>query len=204
MNKFNQKIRIAVQSSGRLREPSLEYLKSCGLKFTAEGRALIVACENEDMDVELIFVRNSDIPEYVRYNVADYGILGENVLMERDDKFDVVKKLGFGKCDLVLAVAEKSKFEKLEDLEHERIATSYLTTMKRILKQRKVSAAVVNIQGSVEICPALGLSDAIFDISQSGNTIRENGLRIIEKLAESQAVLIKNSNSNSQYEQIFL
>lgn len=202
MNKVNKKIRVALQNKGRLMEPSLDYLRECGLEFKGNGRSLLVPCKNAD--IELIFVRNSDIPEYVRYNVADYGIVGQNVLMEKVGQFETVQQLGFGKCELVIAVPEKSPFKRLKELDHERIASSYPRTLKAALKKQGVSASIIEIQGSVEICPALGLSDAVFDITQTGNTLRENGLKIIEKIADSQAVLIKNCNSNPRYEEIFV
>lgn len=202
MNKYNDKIRIAIQNKGRLMEPSISYLKKCGLKFRINGRALIIPCEK--VNIELLFVRNSDIPEYVKYGVADYGIVGRNVLMEKEQNSTVVKELDFGKCSLVIAAPRRSKIKKLRELDHERIATTYPLILKRFLKQRGVSASIIEIQGSVEICPSLGLSDAIFDITQTGRTLEENGLKIIEKVVDSQAVLIKNPNNKSNYEDLFL
>lgn len=202
MNKVKKKIRIALQSKGRLMEPSLAYLKSKGLKFVENTRNLINPCKNKN--VELLFVRNSDIPEYVRYGVADFGIVGRNVLMEKDNNFQAVKELDFGKCSMVIAVPENSKIKKLADLDHERIATSYPKILKSFLKKQNLSASIIEIQGSVEICPSLGLADAIFDITQTGKTLRENGLRVIKKVTDSQAVLIKNPNINSNDENLFL
>ena len=202
MNKVNSKIRIAIQNKGRLMEPSLDYLKKCGLKFEKGNRNLTAMCENAE--IEFIFVRNKDIPEYVRYDVADFGIVGRNVLMEKDQKFDVVTELDFGKCDLVLAVPNQSTVKSCEDLEHERIATSYPNTLRKFLREKCISASVVEIQGSVEICPSLGLSDAIFDITQTGETLKKNNMRILEKLASSQALLIKKTNSGPRYEEIFV
>lgn len=202
MNKVNAKIRIAIQNKGRLMEPSLEYLKKCGLKFKCSDRQLVVPCEN--FDIEILFVRNSDVPECVRYNVADYGIVGRNVLEERKDKFEILRTLDFGKCQLVIAVPKNSTIKKIQDLEHERIATSYPRILKAYLNKMKVSASIIEINGSVEICPALGLSDAIFDITQTGTTLRENGLVVMQKVADSEALLIKNPNSNPQYEDLFI
>lgn len=202
MNKANRKIRIAVQNKGRLMEPSLAYLGQCGLTFADNGRNLIVPCEDDTF--ELLFVRNSDIPEYVRYGVADYGIVGENILMEKGGGLEVLRVLDFGRCTLVIAVLENSKVKSFAELDHERIATSYPRILKRYLKEQGLSAAIVEIQGSVEICPSLGLADAIFDIMQTGRTLRENGLRVLQKVADSQAVLIKNSNTNLNYENIFV
>ena len=183
-------------------KPSLAYLKECGLKFAGNGRSLIVSCENAD--VELLFVRNSDIPEYVRYGVADFGIVGRNVLMEKENNLKIVKGLDFGKCSLVIATSKNSKINSLTDLDHERIATSYPRILKSFLKKRGISASIIEIQGSVEICPALGLADAIFDITQTGRTLKENGLRVIEQVADSEAVLIRNTNIDSNYEDLFV
>lgn len=198
----NKKIRIAVQNKGRLMEPSLSYLRQCGLKFTTGGRNLIVECEN--YPIEILFVRNSDIPQYIKYNVADFGIIGKNLLLENNEKYEIIKSLNFGICSLVIAAPDNSKIASLKDLEDERIATSYPNALRNILKSRKINASIIEIQGSVEICPALDLSDAIFDITQTGKTLKENGLKIIENLFSSQAVLIKNLNSNPQYEDLFL
>lgn len=202
MKRQNNKIRIAVQNQGRLMDPSLEYLKSCGLKFSMEGRNLLLPCENRD--IEILFVRSSDIPVYVKYGVADFGIVGENVLWEKAEDFVVVKKLDFGKCSLVIAVSKNSDITSLSELENERIATSYPNILRRLLKEKRLSASLIEIQGSVEICPALNLSDAIFDITQSGRTLEENGLKILAQVLDSQAVVIKNPNSKFEYEEIFL
>lgn len=202
MNKVNKKIRIAVQNKGRLMEPSLAFLKEYGLEFAENGRSLIIPCKN--VNIELLFVRNSDIPEYVRYGVADFGIVGRNVLMEKENNLKTVKELNFGKCSLVIAAPKSSKIKTLADLDHERIATSYPQILKGFLKKQGVSASIIEIRGSVEICPSLGLADAIFDITQTGRTLKANGLRVIEKVADSQAVLIKNPNTNSNYEDLFV
>lgn len=183
-------------------EPSLAYLRRCGLTFADNGRNLIVPCE--DGKFELLFVRNSDIPEYVRYGVADLGIVGENILMEKGGGLEVSRVLDFGQCKLVIAVLENSKMKNFAELDHERIATSYPRILKRFLNEQGLSAAIIEIQGSVEICPSLGLADAIFDIMQTGATLKENGLRVLQKVADSQAVLIKNPNTNLNYENIFV
>lgn len=188
MNVQNKKIRIAVQNKGRLMEPSLAYLRSLGLEFEPDGRNLIAQCRNRA--VEILFVRNSDIPEYVKWEVADLGIVGENVLWEKGNEQAVLERLGFGKCELVVAVPEKSEVRDVEDLVEERIATSYPNILKKYLKGFGISAAVIEINGSVEITPSLGLADAICDISQTGSTLRENRLRVIAEIGRSEAVLI--------------
>ena len=184
------KIRIAIQKQGRLQEPSLDFLKSLGLKFKSNGSKLINPCLNAD--IEILYVRNSDIPQYVRYGVADYGIVGENILVEKKSRLKIVKRLGFSKCKLIIAVPKKSNVKSVNDLSEERIATSYPNTLKEFLKEKGINASMIEINGSVEICPFLNLSDAICDITQTGRTLKENDLRIIEKIMDSEAVLIRN------------
>jgi ATP phosphoribosyltransferase len=188
MKKLNKKIRIAVQNQGRLREPSLNFLKTLGLKFKDNKRELITSCTNAN--VEIIYVRNGDIPDYISSDVTDYGIVGENVLIEKRSDLKIVKRLGFGCCSLVLAAPKKSKIKNIYDLEEERIATTYTNTLKSFLRKKKINASIVNVQGSVEICPSINLSDAICDITQSGATLKENGLEILEKIFDSEAILV--------------
>jgi len=190
MNLKNKKIRIAVQKKGRLQAPSMNFLKTLGLKFKLNGNKLIIPCSNAD--IEVLFVRNSDIPQYVKYGVADYGIVGRNVLIERKSKLEIIKKLGFGKCQLIIAAPKKSTIKTVDDLSEERIATSYKNTLKKFLREKRINASVIEINGSVEICPSLNLSDAICDITQTGSTLKENSLEIIEKIMDSEAVLIKS------------
>jgi len=201
MKQKNNKIRIAIQNSGRLRESSLDFLKSLGLKFKITERSLITPCLNADVDI--LSVRNSDIPKYLKNNSADYGIVGENVLIENKSKLKIMKRLGFGLCSLVIAIPKKSKIVSPSDLRDERIATSYKNTLKNYLKKNKINASIVNIQGSVEICPSINLSDAICDITQSGNTLKENGLKILEKILDSEAVLVKNPYLSQQKKTYF-
>lgn len=191
------KIRIAIQKSGRLEAPSEKYLASLGLKFKKNGKNLIVPCRNSN--IEILYVRNSDIPEYVKQCVAEFGIVGENILKERKTKLEIIKKLGFGLCSLVIAVPKNSQIKKIKDLEGERIATSYPNTLKKYLKENKINAVVIEIKGSTEIAPSLNLADAICDITQTGNTLKENNLRPITIIFKSEAVLIKNP---STYENI--
>lgn len=188
---MNRKIRIAVQNSGRLMQPSLEFLRSLGLEFEPCERALLCSCKNTD--IEILFVRNGDIPVYVNRNVADFGIVGENVLYENQFSLPVIKKLGFGICSLVIAAPKLSTIKTPDDLEGERIATSYSYSLQQYLKQKKVTASIINVRGSVESTPALGVADAICDITQTGETLEKNSLRIIDTLLESQAVLVASS-----------
>ena len=201
MNLQNKKIRIALQKRGRLQEPSMDFLKSLGLKFEPNGSKLISPCLNAN--IEILYVRNSDIPQYVRYGVADYGFVGENVLIEKESQLEIIKRLGFGKCKLVIAVPKNSDIKNVDDLSEERIATSYLNTLKGYLKEKGVNASIVEINGSVEICPLLNLSDAICDITQTGQTLKENELRIIGEIMNSEAVLVRSPFLNEEMTEIF-
>lgn len=184
-------IRIAIQKEGRLRNPSLEYLESLGLQFPKQnGRTLVVPCKNAD--AEILYVRHSDVPQYVQNGAADFAIVGGNVLYEKDFKIREVEKLNFGKCSLVIAVPLDSSIQKIQDLEGERIATSYPNSLRKFLQKQKINAAIIEIRGSVEVAPALGLADAICDLTQTGNTLKENSLKTIETLFDSMAVFIES------------
>lgn len=185
------KVRIAIQKKGRMQAQSLKFLKSMGLQFKKNGKKLIIPCKNAN--IELLFVRNSDIPEYVKGEVADFGIVGENLLREKNYKLETIKKLGFGKCSLVIAAPKR-----VMGLDGERIATSYPNSLKSYLKSKKINASIIEIKGSVEIAPSLNLADAICDITQTGKTLRENGLFQIEKIMDSQAVLIKSPGTSNE------
>jgi len=188
-------IRIAIQKEGRLRNPSLEYLESLGLQFPKEnGRTLVVPCKNAD--AEILYVRHSDVPQYVQNGAADFAIVGDNVLYEKDFKIREVEKLNFGKCSLVIAVPLDSSIQKIQDLEGERIATSYPNSLRKFLQKQKINAAIIEIRGSVEVAPALGLADAICDLTQTGNTLKENSLKTIETLFDSMAVFIESPFEN--------
>lgn len=153
-----------------------------------------MSCANRDVDI--LYARQIDIPQYVQSGVADYGIVGANVLRENVFSVDQVKSLGFGRCTLVIAVPEKTNVQNVTELEGERIATSYPNSLRAFLRQQGVDAAIVEVQGSVEAAPALGLADAICDLTQTGNTLRENGLRVIATVYESEAVLIRNMQTD--------
>jgi len=184
-------IRIAIQKEGRLRNPSLEYLEYLGLQFPEQnGRTLVVPCKNADS--EILYVRHSDVPQYVQNGAADFAIVGGNVLYEKDFKIREVEKLNFGKCSLVIAVPLDSSIQKIQDLEGERIATSYPNSLRKFLQKQKINAAIIEIRGSVEVAPALGLADAICDLTQTGNTLKENSLKPIETLFDSMAVFIES------------
>ncbi len=190
-------IRIAIQKEGRLRNPSLEYLESLGLEFSKDnGRTLIVPCKNAD--VEILYVRHSDVPQYVQSGAADFAIVGGNVLYENNFKIREVKKLDFGMCSLVIAVPIVFPIQKTQELEGERIATSYPNSLRKFLQKQKINAVIIEIKGAVEVAPALGLADAICDLTQTGNTLKENALKPIATLFNSTAVFIESPFESKQ------
>lgn len=181
-------LKIAIQKSGRLSESSLRLLKECGIEFDNGLNKL--KAEAYNFPLEVFFLRDDDIPQYVEDGVADIGIVGENVLFEKNKSVRTVQKLGFGKCRLSIAVPKDKKFKSLKDLEGKRIATSYATIVERYLKKNKVKAEIHEISGSVEIAPGIGLADAICDLVSSGSTLFTNGLKEVEVILKSEAVLV--------------
>ena len=182
-------LRLAVQKSGRLNEDSLKLLKDCGISIDNRKDQLKVAARN--FPIEVFFLRNGDIPQYLRDGVVDLAILGENLLEEKGKDLKVVEQLGFSKCRVSIAVPKGSKFDGIEDLEGKRIATSYPNAVQNFLQQNNINAELHIINGSVEIAPNIGLSDAICDIVSSGSTLFKNNLKEVVEIARSQAVLVK-------------
>lgn len=185
------KIRIAVQKSGRLYEDSTRLLKECGIDLRNVKDRL--KTESDNFPLEVFFLRDDDIPQYVEDGVADIGIVGENVLFEKNKKTDVVEELGFGKCRLSIAVPRNQHYEGVASLKGKRIATSYPFLVNGYLKQHNVEADIHEISGSVEIAPGIGLADVVADLVSSGSTLFMNGLKEVETILQSQAVLIKNN-----------
>jgi ATP phosphoribosyltransferase len=181
-------LKIAIQKSGRLNEKSVELLKNCGLSFENYKSSLISNVSN--FPLEILFLRDDDIPEYVQDGIADLGIVGENVISETGVDVSFLQMLGFGKCTLKLAVQNNSSIESIADLNGKAIATSYPVILKNFLDKNKISADIRTISGSVEIAPGLGLSDAIFDIVSTGGTLKSNGLKPFAEVMKSEAVLI--------------
>lgn len=188
----NGMLKIAIQKSGRLYEDSVKLLKDCGIGVRNGGNKLKIEAENFPMEV--FFLRDDDIPQYVEDGVADIGIVGENVLYESEKRVSLIEKLGFGKCRLSLAVPRNSAIQSVSDLNRCKIATSYPNLVKNFLKKNNIEAEIHVISGSVEIAPGIGLSDAIADLVSSGSTLMTNGLREMEVILHSEAVLIKNKN----------
>ena len=181
-------LKIAIQKSGRLNEKSVEILKNCGLSFENYKSSLISTVTN--FPLEILFLRDDDIPEYVQDGIADLGIVGENVIVETGANVSYLQKLGFGKCSLKIAVKNDSDIDSVAKLDGKVIATSYPVILEKYLKANQVKAQIRNISGSVEIGPGLGLSDAIFDIVSTGGTLKNNGLKPFTSVMNSEAVLV--------------
>ncbi|MFT6799925.1 MAG: ATP phosphoribosyltransferase [Nonlabens sp.] len=188
-------IRIAVQKSGRLSDKSLQLLKDCGIKFDNGGRKLSTQAKNFPM--EILFLRDDDIPQYVANGVADLGILGLNEVEEKDQKVDVIKQLGFAGCRLSLAVQKDVDYTGLEWFNGKKVASSYTTIVKKFFADKGINATTEEIGGSVEIAPGIGLAEGICDIVSTGSTLLMNGLKEVETVMYSEAVLISNPNLNS-------
>ena len=189
-------LKIALQKNGRLSEKSAELLEAIGLEFEPSKDQLFAGCRNFPLDI--LFLRDDDIPEYVQDGVCDLGIVGLNIIGEKNASVQTIERLGFGNCRLSIAVPEKSMVDSFKQLEGKRIASSYPNTLSTYLKEKGITAEVIKISGSVEIAPSLDLADAIADLVSSGNTIRRNGLREIETIMSSQAVLIEGRDKLTQ------
>ena len=187
---MSETLKIAVQKSGRLYEGSMKLLKECGIEVSNGSNQLRVQSAN--FPVEIFFLRDDDIPEYVQDAVADIGFVGENVVREKNKQTDTLEKLGFGKCRLSIAIPKTGALRSITDLEGKRIATSYPVILGDYLREKKITASIHEISGSVEIAPRIGLADAICDLVSSGSTLFTNELKELEVLLQSEAVLISN------------
>ncbi|WP_164112485.1 MULTISPECIES: ATP phosphoribosyltransferase [Sphingobacterium] len=181
-------LKIAIQKSGRLNEKSVQLLKNCGLDFENYKSSLITTVSN--FNLEILFLRDDDIPGYVEEGIADIGIVGENVIDETESSVTYLQRLGFGKCMLKLAIPRDSTITDLKDLSGKSIATSYPVILRNFLQEYKITADIQTISGSVEIAPGLGLSDAICDIVSTGGTLKSNGLKPFADVRKSEAILI--------------
>ena len=186
------KLKIAIQKSGRLNKDSLELLAKCGIKIDNYKDQLKASSSN--FPIEVYFFRNSDIPKYINDGVVDLAIIGENLLIEKDYDIEIFQKLGFSKCKVSIALPESKEFNSINDLNSLKIATSYPNTLKKFLEKKQIKSSIHVINGSVEIAPNIGLSDAICDIVSSGSTLYKNNLKEVYVLHESQAVLAGNEN----------
>ena len=192
MNKMNTgNLKVAIQKSGRLSEKSLELIEESGIKLTQEGKLKLVSVSH-NFPVELLFLRDDDIPQYVADKVADIGIVGENEVLEKGKPVDIIDRLGFGKCRLSLAIPQSIEYNGLSFFKGKKIATSYPGILKKFLDKQRLDAEIHEISGSVEIAPGIGLADAIFDIVSSGSTLISNRLKEVEVVCHSEAVVIAN------------
>ncbi len=193
-------LRIAIQKSGRLQEDSLKLLKESGLHFSNGKDQLKTQARN--FPIELLFLRDDDIPQYVEDQVADAGIVGENVLIEKQKKNELVKRLDFAKCRLSIAVPRSENYTGISYLQGKNIATSYPVIVQQFLDKHGIQAGIHEISGSVEIAPGIGLADAICDIVSTGSTLLSNGLKEVETVIQSEAVLIATPNLAEAKKQI--
>lgn len=188
-------LKIAIQKSGRLNEKSVELLKNCGLNFENYKSSLISPVSN--FPLEILFLRDDDIPEYVQDGIADLGIVGENVIQETEVEVSYLQKLGFGKCSLKIAVPNNNTITSLDQLNGKAIATTYPVILGKYLKEKGIQSDIRTISGSVEISPGLGLSDAICDLVSTGGTLKSNGLVPFADVMSSEAVLIGSKGSEN-------
>lgn len=193
-------IRIAVQKSGRLSDDSLKLIKECGIKFyNGTGK---LKSTSTNFPIEFLFLRDDDIPGYVADGVADLGIVGENELVEKNREVETLKKLGFSKCRLSLAIPKGETYEGVTYFQGKNIATSYPKILGDYLVSKGIQAEIHEISGSVEIAPSIGLAEGICDIVSSGSTLMMNGLKEVEEIFKSEAVLISNKNLPEEKKEI--
>ena len=194
------RLRIAIQKSGRLYDDSLELLKDCGIDLKKGINKLKTEADNFPMEV--FFLRDDDIPQYVEDAMADIGIVGENVIYEKNKKVSVSEKLGFGTCRLSVAVGRNESYTDCNWLQGKKIATTYPVLVGKFLDEKKIRAEIHEISGSVEIAPGIGLADAIVDLVSSGSTLFMNGLREVETILQSEAVLIRHPSLGTEQQLI--
>ena len=193
-------LKIAIQKSGRLYDNSIRLLKECGIELNNGNKELKTAAFN--FPLEVYFLRDDDIPQYVFDGVADIGIVGENVLLEKGKNISLVNRLGFSKCRLSIAIPKGIEYNTVSDLNGLKIATSYSRLLQNFLNEKNIDAEIHEISGSVEIAPGIGLADAICDLVSSGSTLFTNGLKEIEVVLQSEAVLVANNNLSDSKKEI--
>lgn len=193
-------LKIALQKSGRLHDDSVRLLKECGIQINNGNGQLKTVARN--FPLEVFFLRDDDIPQYVADGVADIGIVGENIMLEKNMHLNALSRLGFGHCRLSLAVPRSFSFTLANDLEGLKIATSYPYLLGQFLKERNIQADVHIISGSVEIAPGIGLADAVCDLVSSGSTLLSNGLKEVEVILQSEAVMVANTGLTGENKEV--
>lgn len=196
---MDQILKIAVQKSGRLNEKSMGLLKECGIKINNGGKLMSTAT---NFPLEVFYLRDDDIPQYVAEGVADIGIVGENEYLEKQQPVEIINRPGFSKCRLSLAIRREEEYTGLEWFAGKRIATSYPVILKSFLEKYKIDANVEVISGSVEIAPGIGLAEAVFDIVSTGSTLLANGLKEVEVALRSEALLVANTELSTEKKQV--
>lgn len=186
------KLKIALQKSGRLSEKSLELLQECGIKIPDFKSKLKNTATN--FPLEILFLRDDDIPKYVEQGIVDIGIIGENEVLEQEKHVNIIRKLGFANCRLSLAISKDIAYENLSFFNGKKIATSYPNIVNNYFKDLKIEAEIVEISGSVEIAPSIGLAEGVADLVSSGGTLLHNGLKEVQEILSSEAVIISNKN----------
>ena len=194
---MSQRLKLAIQKSGRLHDESIALLKSCGVKFTSGAKGILLT-KARNFPIDVYFLRNSDIPKYVEDGIADLGIVGENVLVEYNSNVKTIKALGFSKCRVSLAIPRGKEYSGPDYFDGKKIATSYPNTLKAFFDKKDINASIHTISGSVEIAPSIGLADGVFDIVSTGSTLLSNGLEEVEEVLSSQAVLMGNNEMNAE------
>ena len=193
-------LRIAVQAKGRLFEETMALLEESDIKLSAIKRTLLVQSSN--FPIEVLFLRDDDIPQSVATGVADLGIVGENEFVEKQEDAEIIKRLGFSKCRLSLAMPKDIEYTGLSWFQGKKVATSYPVILNEFMRNNGIDAEVQLITGSVEVAPGIGLADAIFDIVSSGSTLVGNRLKEVEVVMKSEALLIGNKNMNSEKKEV--
>ena len=193
---MTENLKIAVQKKGRLYDGSMSLLKECGIDVSNGNNQLRVQAAN--FPLEVFFLRDDDIPEYVQDAVVDIGFVGENVIAEKNKEINSIEKLGFGKCRLSIAIPKNGSLRSIADLNSKKIATSYPLILSGFLNEKNIKATIQEISGSVEIAPRIGLADAICDLVSSGSTLFSNELTELETVLRSEAVLISNNNLSAE------
>jgi ATP phosphoribosyltransferase len=195
-----ERLKIAIQKSGRLTEDSQNLFSECSIDIQDGKRQLLAPSPN--FPIDLLYLRDDDIPQYIEDAVADVGILGENVWLESQTQLRIVKRLGFSKCRLCLAIPRGEKYDGIDYFRGKRIATTYSNIVKKFLLERGIEAEIHEISGSVEIAPNIGLADAICDIVSTGSTLMSNGLKEVETVMRSEALMVANPNLSPEKEAI--
>ena len=201
MNKFNNgNLKLAVQKEGRLTSETLSFLRRSGLEFESYRQKLFSTCRN--FPLEIIFVRDNDIPNFVSQGIVDLGIIGQNLLFEKKAKVKKLLNLRYGFCSLVIAVPKESDIREVKSLSGKKVATSYPISTGSYFKKLNIPVEIVDVSGSLEITPTLGVADVIVDLTSTGSTIALNDLRVLSKIYDSEAVLVKTDKNNSRKKNI--